>query len=374
MDANFRSAVFNLTKKVTTMPEAIAIKKVIDNMTFIKEDTEEENIIKRPPHGDFASIASHQRMQFLGYLLTDESVDQVNKQPPFHASRLDDEERKEIELAYCTIVFFISTCTKKIREKYPNASILLDPYFEFQKPKLVYKQESFLNEKDIAECVSTFEDMLVFKKLLESDELLVFENVESNTLRQLAYSQNKQFENDFDETSKETMSYIKKIQSNKDISLPEVMATCSVYCYVIRRILWESAQMLFHSILGSKLLVMNNDNIIKISGPQSNYIYEKYTVLIQGEVFDAYGGDVGSIALLVCDPKEQVHIKKFGIVTSMTISMNRELGSTSKVTITTVDGDLNPIHNFTDFIFRTNIGQSSICYNPDERSFNIYKD
>lgn len=363
MSVSFRSAVFNLCNKVEQMSDSIAIKKTIDNMTFILEKKDEDtNVIPRPPHGDFASISSHHRIQFLGYLLTDESVENINSQPPFHVTGLDQDERKTIELAYNTVDFFISTCLEELRNRFPKTGIFLDPYFKYKKPRLIYDKESFLTEADLQECKNSFENTKLYKKVLENDMLLILEKVDSNMLRQLAFSQQTQFDNDYDEVSKETRTFLDKLHRNTNFDSTDIMAVYSIYCHALRRSLFESAQMLYNAILGSNMLVMNNDNIIKLSGPHNNSVYEKYTTLIQGAVFDAYGGDVGSIALLVCDPSSNNHIKEFGIISSMTVSMNRELGDTSKITMVTVDDDLNPIHSMTDFIVGTTIGQSKVIY------------
>ena len=72
------------------------------------------------------------------------------------------------------------------------------------------------------------------------------------------------------------------------------------------------------------------------------------------------GSGVGSVALLTCDPSDSYHIKEFGEIIAMSVSFAGEFGSSSKVTMITVDEELNPIHRFTDAILGTPLRQSPI--------------
>ena len=122
MPSSFRTAVFNLCKKCET--DSLEIRDAIINISKserVEEGNQQRN--HEPSHGDLAYISSNKRIQFLGYLLTDESVDSINKTPPFHATHLSSNERQLIEMAHLTIRFFIESCLEVIRQKCPNASL-----------------------------------------------------------------------------------------------------------------------------------------------------------------------------------------------------------------------------------------------------------
>ena len=79
------------------------------------------------------------------------------------------------------------------------------------------------------------------------------------------------------------------------------------------------------------------------------------------KVFLGFAGSrVGSIALLTCNPTETHHIKEFAEMIAMTVNLMGEFGSSSKVTMITVDEDLNPIHRYTDSVMETKLGQSPV--------------
>ena len=359
MSVDFRSAVFHLCRKLTTNKEALLIQKTINDISVaMNTDDENPKAWKRPPRGDLAQIAAHHRLQFLGYLFADESVEDINKTPPFQATHLDCNERSIIEKAHITLQFFVSECTKELREKYPKAYLLVDPYSIYRKPQIEADVQSFLDRNDIKECISAFSNGKLYEKLIDNDALRILENVDEDTIRQLYAMQQKQFADDFSLTTKETTEYVRRIQSGADINFPDVLLTYLIFCYALRKSLVVAIQMLFEAIIGHDMLVMNNDNIINLEDGESDAVYEKYTVLIQDALWGQISGDVGSIVLLSCSPSDNYRIKEFGVVFSLTISFIGEFGDSSKLTIATIDEELNEIHLLTDFILSTKIGNT----------------
>lgn len=357
MSVDFRSAVFHLCRKLTTNKEALFIQKTIHDISVvITTENEDPKVWKRPPHGDLAQIAAHNRLQFLGYLLADESVEDINKTPPFQATHLDNSERKVIERAHVTLQLFVSECTEDLKAKYPKAYLLIEPYGLFRKPQISSDAEPFLNSNDIKECVNAFKNGKLYKKLIENDAFQILENAGENMIKQLCVIQQKQFTDDFSVTTKETTDYVHRIQSGVEFNVPDILMTYSIFSYALRRSLVIATQMLFEAIIGHDMLVMNNDNIINIEGAKSDTVYEKYIILIQDALWGRTGGDVGSIVLLSCSPSENYHIKEFGLVFALTVSFIGEFGDSSKLTIATVDEELNEIHLLTDFILSTKIG------------------
>ena len=367
MGVSFRTAVFNLCKKVSTCPEALKIRDLIHNLSVVVETAEDDpKVIKRPPHGDLAYIGAHQRIQFLGYLFADESVNEINKQEPFSATALDDDEREIIEKAYNTVRYFLDACMAEVKRKYPKIAILVDPYSQYRNPNLRCKARAFLTENDVAECVEAFKSGKVYKKIITNEALRFFDRVNDPIVHQLVAVQNKQFTDDMDTVTKETEDYFHKLYTSSQIGVADVLMLYTSYCYALRRSLGLAAQMLYEAILGLDMPVMNNDNIIDLADHQNNIVYEKYVVLTQEVMLGFAGSGVGSMALLTCDPSETNHVKEFGEMIAMTVNLIGEFGSSSKVTMITVDEELNPIHRYTDAIMETKLGQSPVVFHDTQ--------
>lgn len=363
MATDFRSAVFSLCKMLSKHPESEKTHKTIHNISTIVESVNDENkTIMRPPHGDLGYVGKNHRIQFLGYLLADEAVEEINKIQPFHATHLELDERMIIEQAHKTVRLFIDLCISDIRNKFPKVSILIDPYSQYKHPKMMDNIQSFLSEDDYLECVESFKAGRVYQKVVKNDALKFLEIVDDDALRQIATIQRKQFADDLKSISKETENYFRKIQTNAGIEDVEFLMTYSIYCQALRYSLEIAAQMIFEAMMGENLAVMDNDNIINLTSHENNIVYEKIGVLIQGVLPGIVGGSIGSLALLVCDPTENSHLKEFGMIVSLTVSYKNEFGSTSKITIVTVDDELNAIHRFTDAILETDLGKSEVVY------------
>ena len=361
MGRKFRDAVFDLCKRLSTHPESERIRKTIhDMMVFSEFDGNDSKSIKRPSHGDLAHIGLDQRVQFLGYLLADESVEDINANSPFHVTHLATEERLIIEEAYKTIRLFIDLCIDEIKGKYPKASMLLDPYCQYNQPKVADGVISFLNEDDFQGCIETFKNGKIYKQIINNSTLQIIEGFDKNTIKQIEYLQNKQFSDDLKSASKETIDFFRKIDTVSKIDTADILMAYTIYCRALRRSLEIAAQMIFEAIMGEKMTIMNVDNIIDLTDHHSDIVYEKYVVLIQDVLFRSIGKRTGSLALLVCDPTDEYHIKEFGVIVALTVSFQNEYGSTSKVTIVTVDDELNEIHTLTDAIMKTDLRKSLV--------------
>lgn len=369
MSTCFRNAVFTLCKKLSNNNVALNVRSTIHDMSVvITTDEDDPKVWKRPPHGDLAQIAAHHRLQFMGYLLADESVEDINKTQPFQATHLNENERKILEAAHKALLLFVSECIRDIKDKYPKAYLLIDPYSLYRSPQNKTEAESFLTRQDLKDCANAFKSGRVYKKLFENDTLQILESTDENVIRQLSAIQQKQFGEDFSVLSNETSGFIKRIQSNAEITLPDLLMISSTYCYALKKSLMNALQMLYDAIVGHDMLVMDNENIISIETREKGSIYEKNAVLIQGATWGNRGGDVGSIVLLTCNPSEFDQIKDFGIVFSLTVSFIGEFGDTSKITMVTVDEELNEIHTLTDTILSSKIGSVPVKYQNDLNS------
>ncbi len=357
MSIDFRNAVFRLCRKLSLNTESKRIRQTIHNFSVAQNDKYDSGVIEFPSHGSLAYMATQQKAQFLGYLIADDSVEDINRISPFKATNLTNEERTIIEMAHNTFQFFINKCTEELQEKYPKAYLLIDPYGLYKKTKFVTASSSFLEMKDIQECINSFRSGKLYKKIIDNDALEFFEELDESEIKDLCIIQKKQLMDDYRLTTKETDDFLRRLRTNIQIEAVDLLMIYSIYCYALKESLFIALQMLYDSILGHDLTVMTNDNIIRIVDRHSDVVYEKYIVLLQGDIYDIAGGGVGSIALLSCDPSENDHIKSFGIIWAQTVSFANEFGDTTKVTLVTVDEELNGIHLLTDNILNTNIGK-----------------
>lgn len=361
MEQNFRSAVFQLCKKCENHPKSKEVRDLIHNISVVATKNR-EGLPGRPSHGDLAYISSHQNAQFLGYLITDESIDEINKQPPFHATPLDENERFIIEMANKTLYAFIEACISEVKEKHPRAYMLINPYLQYRKPKIKTDAASIFDEDAFEECAKAFKKGKVYSKLIENDTLYVLDSLPHDYLHVLSSAIDKQFKQDYSSVSKETEDMLLKFDTTS-LTLPDIVLLYCVYCYALQRVLLNAVQLLFEAILGKAFVVLNNDNIINIDHKGKNRVYEEYVVLCQG-AFCGLGllSEVGSIVLLDCDIDDNYHIKEFGAVFAETFSFAGEFGETTKFSLATVDDELNPLHIFTDYAVNSKLGRMPVKY------------
>ena len=366
MKSDFRSSVFKLCKSLQKDDRADKIRETIRNLQVSVGNYNATQILKQN-HGDLGYIASNQHTQFLGYLFTDESVEEINKQNPFHVTHLDEEERFIIEEAHETIKYFIDACLHDLKLRFPKSMILLDPYSQYRQPEKKTDAKSFLNSKQIDECIYAFRSGKLYQQIIQNDALMVLENTDSNMLQQLSSIMRKQFSEDYKTITKETEEYVGKLFIRKEPQMVDILLTYCTYCYALRSSLQIASQMLFCAITGVSMLVMDNDNIIDINNHHSDSVYEKYVLLLNDVVIS---NGVGNIALLKCDLPNKIHIKEFGIIMELTVSLVTEFGSSSKVTMITVDEELNRIHILTDTIMSSDLGKMPVICGQNLRQRN----
>ena len=358
---DFRTAVFKLCKEMSTNYEALRVKELIHELNTVNE-TEDDgpNVLKRPPHGDLAYVGAHQRIQFLGYLIADESVDTINKKESFTATPLSGEERKTIEKAYNTIRQLVDACISEIKCRYPKIAKLIDPYSLYRIPDLRFNTSPIKCSNEIKKCVEAFKSGKLYKKVISNEVLQYFDRIDDNVIYQLITSQKEQFLDDMSSITKETETYFHKLLTNINIGTADFLQMYISYCYALRRSLEIAVQMLYDAMIGQEMIVMNNDNIIALEDHQKSIVYDKYVVLIQDVILGFAGSGIGRISLLNCDPSNSYHIKEFGEIIALTVNLVGEFGSSTKVTMITVDEELNPIHRYTDALIETTLGQSSV--------------
>lgn len=362
----FRSAVFNLCKKCLNNPQSLKIRELIHDISIINNKNDSYSCaLSKPSHGDLAYISEHKRIQFLGYLLTDESVEEINKNDAFSATHLSENERYIMETAYLSIKFFIDTCIKDLKNRFPHAYSLINPYGIYISPQLKTKADSIFSEGDLQECANAFKNGKLYKRIVDNDTMFILENATEDVIKSLSVVFDNQFTNDLSNTTVETEEFIRKLQIANPTAA-DVLYLYGVYCYALKTSLRNAIQMIYEAILGKEFLVLNNDNIIKIEPTSVSEVYEKTSILCQDILIGHCVGlttNVGSIVLLDCNYATDYHIKKFGYVISETINFGGEFGESTKLQIVIVDEDLNPIYMLTERACNSKIGSMKVIYN-----------
>ena len=361
MSTSFEKAVFQLCKKINKDSKFEEIRNDIKSV-IINKKNHTDNFLDYKIYEDQSYVANHFRMQFLGFLLVDESLDEINSKTLFQLKKYNKQERQILEKAYITTIHFIDKCLEDVKNKYPKVSLLLDPYAQYRKPKIESDAQSFLDEEDIEQCAASFKSGKIYNKIISNDALQIIENTDERIISYLATTLKKQFSDEMRGVSPEIKEYIQKIKTSNRIGTEDVLMAYSIFCYTLMSSLETAIQIMYDALIGKTMVVMNNENIIALPNHSSDLIFEKRSVLIQDAIINNTYGGVGSIALLDCDSSKETHIKDFGIMVSITINYANDLGESTKITIITVDDELNKIHLLTNSILDTDLGKASIGF------------
>lgn len=357
MATGFQKAVFDLCKTLAKRPETSEIRGLIHDISVVRETDAEPGGFTKPLHGDLAQVASYERAQFLGYLLADEYSARFNQHQHIHVTRLDTHERNTIGVAHATLRFFLEECLGELREKYPKASLLLDPYAKFKTNADSLGLKPFLAKEDVAACVSAFKEGRLYGQLMLNGVLRMLESSNAQDIRGVSVALDRQFVADIDEISEETGAFLMRVLSRTTFSAQDLLMASCCYCHALKLSLTLALQMMFNAILGSDIIVMNNDYIIDVQSHQSDWVYEKYSVLLQGALISSLDDAIGSIALLDCDLSDKHHVKEFGVIYALTSNFAGEFGETTKVSMLSVDDELNRMHCMTDLLMKSGIGK-----------------
>lgn len=218
----------------------------------------------------------------------------------------------------------------------------------------------FLAKEDIAACVTAFKSGKLYGQLMTNATMKILESSSPQDIRDASAALDRQFAEDIDEVSDETKAFLRRVLVRTTFTAADLLMASCCYCHALMLSLALALQMLFDAIMGSDIIVMDNDCIIDIQSHQSDQVYDKYSVLLQGVLFSLASDTVGSIALLDCDPSDQRHIKAFGLIYALTVNFVGEFGETSKVSMLGLDGELNRMHHMTDALLNSAIGKTQV--------------
>lgn len=352
MRANFRNEVFRLCKIIKKKEETKEIKKLIHDLSVNTEkdntnSVDTEIFLNR---SDFGYVSKHSSNQFYGYLYTDEHIELYKDMFP-KLEPLVETEKKIIAQGHATVMALVDGCLKDLKVNYPVLYNAINPYSQYKSIKPI-SEKSILHEDEVKDAISAFKDSKIYRKLFSSQIVDIFQNLPQEQMQMLLAVMDRDIiRTPSDVVPEDIRDFsLRLLQKVKDVT--DVLMAESVLVLALREALVVACQLIFVALAGEDLIVLNNDNIIRIENNQSNLLYEVMTVLVEDIIIKYSTTLTGDILLIDCDPSDNYHIHEFGIIRSVTISFNNETGQTTKVSFVTVDEDMNFLHNLTDTILK----------------------
>ena len=115
----------------------------------------------------------------------------------------------------------------------------------------------------------------------------------------------------------------------------------------MRDIIEITLNTLYSALQGKKLPVLNNDNLISIEGPSTNYLYKKYELVKISSEHDDNHPSVNNLCLIdayLDDEKQKVHALIY--IVSTTYRQTGRFGSITSMKGLEVDDSLNRFFSF----------------------------
>lgn len=361
MSSNFRGEVFKLCKILQKNKDAKHINELVHNLS-VSVERKETGEVRHTLHGDFAYVAKHSHNQFQGYLFVDDNVEKLDIPIPLRLEHLTKEERKLIERGHRTLIRFLDMCLEEINKKSKIVAEAINPYFLFKEIKCEQSSESLLTDDEMSHAVRAFKEGKVYKTLLTSKFEYIFRNIDRQKMSILVGTLEKEIGKSFDEEIPSDLREfsVRLMEKRPYQDITDVMFSFSILMIALKESLGAVCQLFYEAICGSELIVLNNDNIIRIENSSTNAICETYKVLIQGMYFDHVSNGVRSMLLLDCDLENEEHIHKFGMITAMTCNFTMDMGNTTKFTFVTVNEEMIYIQSITNDIINVGLPQIEI--------------
>ena len=351
MSQSFRNEIFTLCKELQKNGKNKEISDTIKSLRFAKRDAATKEIPKNL-HGNFAQLAEQNNSQFHGYLFVDDNADKIQSPAFIGIKHLSAEERCVIEKGHKTLTHFIDLCLNDIRNKSSIIGDAINPYYLYKSVIISDDSPSLLDDSAYDLAVKAFKNGRLYKALYSTDIDNLAQIMNTGNLQLVISRIEKEFNTGYnDEISPNINAFAMRLL-NKELNAPDILYAYAIVIYALKESLRLACQLLYDAICGGDLVVLNNDNLIRIENRVSSQICEYYKVFVQGIMFGFIGNLVGDILLIDCDVSTDEHIHEFGMVTSTTLQFGREFGATSKISFVVVDKELIPIFNITDTILR----------------------
>ncbi|MBQ2643110.1 MAG: hypothetical protein IJF94_04840 [Eubacterium sp.] len=347
--STFRSEVFDACKKLQKNEKIEKIQELLNKLNTISDNQNTKSITNKM-NGDFAMVARQFGSQFHGYLFVDDNVESINSQPPFAVEKLSNEDRKLFEICHGTIMAVVKKCLEEITLKSPNIGNVMNPYSLLKEVEYDTNSEMLLSDEDIEKIATSFRGSEVYKSFYNSNILKEVEKNDVNNLRMIVGSLEKSISKDYFDPTNSNIEVLWKNISDGSIGNGGRVFGTIIILYALRFSLSVACQLLYEAICGMRLIIIDNNNLINIETNQSNCIGEFYKVLVQGGFSTSASGGIGEVALLDCELSNDRKIHEFGFILQSTISFNREMGDTSKYSITVLNDELINISQIVESI------------------------
>lgn len=339
---SLRSKVFSLCKEIQKDGSYVELRDLIHNLHVAPDGLEGFG------RSDFGYVAKHGNSQFHGYLFTNENIETYRQDTAFKSlTALSPEERKIIERGHATLELLIHDCLSELIIKYPNMGKALNPYNKF-KPIRKVSEEPYLTSEQLSGCVAAFKNSPAYKALMASPISSLLSSLSEGKCITLVAMMSKELTDKSPDDISEDIRTLAMRYYHTTKTPETLLFHASCLMVALKDMLWMACQLLFSSFVGGNIIVINNDNIIRIEKNVSSAVSKYMTVLVQGIIIGPIIGVAGNILLIDCDPSPDHHIHEFGFIHEATISHTRDTGGTSKLTFKILDAHLNSLSSLTE--------------------------
>ena len=338
----FRSEVFDLCKSLRSMDQFDGLRQTIASLRLSSND------FVIDPKIDVCTNGIRLRAEFYGILLAYQkklsSFPSVEEQ----RIRLTDHELSAIAFGHSFISRFVEMCLADIAEKNSAIGKMLSPYSFFVPINDV--PEYSIDTSFFDNAVKSFKDSTVYHSIVDTNVLIAFENIPESAIRDLFGALYKEIIHaPLDTVSSEILSLKVREQNyrpNQKVNPADAIQLISFKLVALREMLSITTSLLYDAILGSDLIVIDENSLINIENTASNAIYSYKTILIQGGLLCPYNDILNTVFLLDID-NDRTKIHDFGRAVSSTFNYEKGNGETTKLTFCLLDEELNPVSNLT---------------------------
>ena len=342
--STYKSELFNLCKSIEQSELSKKVREMWNNFK-----TDDPLYLNKTIW--FTSTRDDQN-HFYGVLLSQSRPE--NTSIPF--SNCPKLNQRELEICKEANEFLIRVSTKLVNElSFLPTSIkeALNPYSKLLDiDKDFYKKINISNheEIDFSGLTKKFRKSYIFNvmesKTQEIDPNILGTIQKDHILEIFAFFEKNEVSCSYNEIPK-NLNTIKRNEINGRLEYEDVVEFFFFTLYVFRYIIEITLNTLYSALQGKKLPVLNNDNLISIEGPSTNYLYKKYELVKISSEHDDNHPSVNNLCLIdayLDDEKQKVHALIY--IVSTTYRQTGRFGSITSMKGLEVDDSLNRFFSF----------------------------
>lgn len=342
--STYKSELFNLCKSIEQSELSKKVREMWNNFK-----TDDPLYLNKTIW--FTSTRDDQN-HFYGVLLSQSRPE--NTSIPF--SNCPKLNQRELEICKEANEFLIRVSTKLVNElSFLPTSIkeALNPYSKLLDiDKDFYKKINISNheEIDFSGLTKNFRKSYIFN-VMESKTQEIDPNIlgtihKDHILEIFAFFEKNEVSCSYNEIPK-NLNTIKRNEINGRLEYEDVVEFFFFTLYVLRDIIEITLNTLYSALQGKKLPVLNNDNLISIEGPSTNYLYKKYELVKISSEHDDNHPSVNNLCLIdayLDNEKQKVHALIY--IVSTTYRQTGRFGSITSMKGLEVDDSLNRFFSF----------------------------